>query len=139
MVANAEPAQRPVLEQKLLAVLAAPRCTPVAQLFVCRLLALIGSAKCVPALAPLLATEKTADAARYALDEIRDPAVDELYRATLPKLRGAAKAGLIGSIALRGDPQAAAALAAIAKDAHEPADVRAVAARAADRLAGAKS
>ena len=93
----------------------------------------------MPALAPLLATEKTADAARYALDEIRDPAVDELYRATLPKLRGAAKAGLIGSIALRGDPQAAAALAAIAKDAHEPADVRAVAARAADRLAGAKS
>jgi hypothetical protein len=134
MVTNAEPAQRPVLEQKLLAALAAPRCTPVARLFACRMLALIGSAKCVPALAPLLAAAGTADAARYALDAITDPAVDELYRATLPQLPGPAKIGLIGSIALRGDTAAAPMLAAIAQDAAQPAEVRAVAARAAERL-----
>src|SRR5688572_27100554 len=80
MVMNAEPAQRPAMETKLLAALADPKITEVGRMFVCRMLALIGSAKCVPALVPLLADAKTADAARYALDAIDDPAVNEAYR-----------------------------------------------------------
>lgn len=134
MVTNAEPAQRPAMETKLLAALARPGATDVARLFVCRMLALIGSAKSVPALAALLADAKTADAARYALDAIDDPAVDDVYRAALDQLSGTAKAGLIGSIALRGDAKALPALTAIKGRASEPPVVRAAATRALERL-----
>lgn len=134
MVMNAEPAQRPAMEAKLLAALAAPGLTPVGQLFVCRMLALIGTAKCVPAVAALLHDNATADAARFALDAIEDPAVDAAYRGALGKLGGNAKAGLIGSIAQRGDRGALEALKAVQADAKEPAAVRTAAARAVERL-----
>ena len=134
MVTNAEPAQRPAMETKLLAVLARPDATDVARMFVCRMLALIGSAASVPALTPLLLNPKTADAARYALDAIDDPSVDAAYRAALEKLTGAAKAGLIGSIALRGDTKSVPALTAIKDRSSEPEIVRTAAARALERL-----
>jgi hypothetical protein len=134
MIVNAEPAQRPVMETKLLQTLAKPSCTPAGRAFVCHLLALIGSAQCVPALAPLLRDPATADDARYALEPIAEPAVDEAFRAALGVLTGPAKAGLIGSIALRGDRQATAALATIEQNASEPAAVRAAATRALQRL-----
>lgn len=134
MVMNAEPAQRPAMETKLIAVLARPEATDVARLFACRMLALIGSAKAVPALSALLADAKTADAARYALDAIDDPAADDALRGALEKLSGPAKAGLIGSIALRGDAKAIPALAAIKARAAEPAVVRTAATRALERL-----
>jgi len=134
MVMNAEPAQRPAMETKLLAVLARTEATAVAQLFACRMLALIGSAKAVPALTALLADAKTADAARYALDALDDPAAADALRGALEKLTGPAKAGLIGAIALRGDAQAVPALVAIKARASEPAVVRTAATRALERL-----
>lgn len=134
MVMNAEPAQRPAMETKLLAVLAQPGITATGRMVVCRMLAPIGSAKCVPAVAPLLQDPRTVDAARYALDEIDDAAVDEAYRTALDKVTGPAKAGLIGSIGLRGDRKALAALAAIQGNATEPSVVRTAAARAVERL-----
>jgi thioredoxin-like negative regulator of GroEL len=134
MVMNAEPAQRPAMETKLLAVLARTDATDVARLFACRMLALIGSAKAVPALAALLGDAKTVDAARYALDAIDDPSVDDAYRGALEKLSGPAKAGLIGSIALRGDAQAIPALTAIKGRTAEPQLVRTAATRALERL-----
>jgi hypothetical protein len=134
MVLNAEPAQRPGMETKLLAALAKPGLTDDGRMFVSRMLALIGTAKAVPALTPLLHDARTADAARYALDAIDDAAVNDVYRAALEKLTGAAKAGLIGSIALRGDPKAVSALTAIKGNAAEPAEVRTAATRALERL-----
>lgn len=138
MVMNAEPAQRPAMEAKLLAALAKPEITMAGRMFVCRMLALIGTAKSVPALAQLLQDPQTADAARYALDAIDDPAASAAYRAALDRLTGNAKAGLIGSIAVRGDVQAIEALTAIRNNAAEPPVVRANAARALERL-GAKA
>lgn len=134
MVLNAEPAQRPAMEAKLLEALAHPEVTDVGRMFVCRMLALIGSGKSVPALSALLENPKTIDAARYALDVIDDPAVDDAYRAALGKMSGGAKAGLIGSIALRGDVKAAGALAAIKVANGEPEVVRTAATRALERL-----
>jgi len=134
MVMNAEPAQRPAMEIKLVAVLSRPEATDVARLFACRMLALIGSLKAVPALAALLADATTADAARYALDAIDDPSVDDAYRGALEKLTGPAKAGLIGSIALRGDAKAIPALIALKDRAGESAIVRTAATRALERL-----
>src|SRR5262249_39785013 len=56
----------------------------------------------------------TADEARLALQAIPSPAVDEAFRAALPRLSGAAKAGLIGSIGARRDRGALEALASCA-------------------------
>ena len=134
MVMNAEPAQRPAMETKLLAALANPQITEVGRMFVCRMLALIGTAKCVPALVPWLSEEKTVDAARYALDAIDDAAVNEAYRVALGKLSGEAKAGLIGSIALRGDVGAVETLRAIKDAPSESAGVKTAATRAIERL-----
>lgn len=138
LVRHAEPAQHAELETKLLAVLARAELTEAARALVCRMLGLIGSAASVPAVAALSQDDRTADDARRALDFIPSAAVDEAYRTALGKLSGAAKAGLIGSIATRGDRAAAAALAAIAADAKEPADVRTAAVRAAVQLEGGR-
>lgn len=134
MVMNAEPAQRPAMESRLLQVLAKPGITDLGRMFVCRMLALIGTSACVGAVVPLLGDSKTADAGRFALDTIADPAVDAAYRAALDKLAGAAKAGLVGSIALRGDRKALPQLQALAAQASESPDVRTAAKRAVERL-----
>lgn len=139
MVINAEPAQRPALETKLLAVLAAPALTDEGRMFACRMLALIGSETCVPALAALLGQERTAAAARYALDALDVPAVNDAYRGALGQLRGPAKAGLIGAIGLRGDTTALPLLNAIRHDSTEPEVVRTAATRALDRMADPKA
>jgi hypothetical protein len=133
------PEGRARLEERLLKALAAPGRTEAGLAFVCQMLALIGSAKCVPALAPLLRDAKTADAARYALERVTGPEADAALRDALAALSGPAKAGLIGSIAVRGDPAARPALAALKASTTEPAIVRDTAARALDRLANHKA
>lgn len=135
MVTNAEPAQRPGMETKLLTALGAPGLTEVGRMFVCRMLALIGTARSVPDLAALLGDPKSADAARYALDAIEDPAAVEASRGALDKLSGAAKAGLIGSLALRGDAGMIPVLRAIQASPTESAVVKTAAARGLERLA----
>ncbi|HWA86089.1 MAG TPA: hypothetical protein VG710_07710 [Opitutus sp.] len=134
MVVNAEPAQRPALEAKLLQVLARPELTDAARQFVCRMLGLIGSKACVPAVAALLADDRTADDARLALDFVADPSVDEAYRAALGKIRGSALIGLIGSIAERRDAAADEPLTKLAIDETQSRDVREAAERAVKRL-----
>ena len=138
MVLNAEPAQRPALEQKLITALAQPALRPAGRQFICRMLGLIGSAASVAALTPLLRADAMADAARLALDGISDNSeVDSAYRAALVHLSGPAKAGLIGSIALRGDKSALPELRSIAADEHQAKEVRTAALRAVDRLSAA--
>ncbi len=133
-VTSAESAQHAELEQKLIAVLERPELTGAGRLFVCRMLGLVGSAACVPVVAPLLESDRTADHARVALDGIEDPSVDAAYRGALGALHGAVKAGLIGSIAKRGDREARGVLGEIAKDARESSVVRTAAERALQRL-----
>lgn len=130
MVLNAEPEQRPVLEKQLLAALGKRELTEAGRLFVCRMLGLIGSAACVPAVAALLHEERTADVARIALDPMPDAAVDEAYRGALGKLTGAALIGLIGSVAKRGEAAASVELRKIAGSESQSREVREAAARA---------
>lgn len=134
MVLNAEPAQRPMLEAKLLEVLARAELTDAARQFVCRMLGRIGSKACVPAVAALLADERTADDARLALDFIADAGVDEAYRAALRRLGEPALIGLIGSIGERRDAAADEVLTAIAIDESRSRAVRGAAERAVKRL-----
>jgi hypothetical protein len=123
-ITDADVSQYPALEKKLLAVLADKNCTEVARDFVCRMLRLVGSSACVPALAKLLEDEKSADNARYALQTIPGFEVDAALRAALTILKGRAKAGLIGTLSARGDRDAQSAIKAIAADSSESADVR---------------
>lgn len=134
VIRHAEPQQQPALETRLLDALARPELTDAGRLFVCRMLGYVGSAACVPKVAPLLEDVHTSDVARLALDGIADPSVDAAYRGALPKLRGRAKAGLIGSIAMRGGKDLAAELQRISVDATETPEVRHAAERALARL-----
>lgn len=133
------PEGRERIEEKLLKSLATPGLTEAGLAFLGQMLAMVGSAKSVPALAPLLRDAKTTESARYALERIAGPEADAAFRDALGSLTGAAKAGLIGSIAVRGDAAAKPALSALKDSATEPAIVREAAARALARLASAKA
>ena len=134
MIVHAERDQWPVMETRLLQALSNPEITTAGRQFVCRMLGLIGTEACVPAVAQLLTDEQTADTARLTFDVLPLSSVDEHYRSALSKLKGATKAGLIGSIARRGDVRPVEALTAIAVDANETPAVRILAERAVEKI-----
>ncbi len=72
----------------------------------CRRLAVIGGPEAVPVLAALLADEKYSHIARFGLEPIPDPSVDDAFRAALPKLQGKLLVGVINSIGYRRDVKA---------------------------------
>lgn len=133
------PEGRERAEEKLLSALAVSGRTDAGLAFICQMLAMVASAKSVPALAPLLRDAQTADSARYALERIVGPDADTAFRDALGALTGTVKAGLIGSIGVRGDAAAKSALAALKDDAKEPAVVREAATHALARLTPSKA
>ena len=98
----------------------------------CRELAVLGTKAAVPALAALLPDEKMNHMARYALETIPDPSVDEALRAALGKLKGRPLVGVIGSIGVRRDARAIDPLAKFLSDADN--DVAQAAARSLGRI-----
>ena len=94
----------------------------------CLELARIGTKDSVAPLAALLADEKLAHMARYALEPIPDRAVDDALRDALGKLKGRPLVGVIGSIGVRRDVKAVDLLSKRLKD--PDADVVQAAARA---------
>jgi hypothetical protein len=127
LIMDADEAQYPAFEKKLLAVLADKNCTDFARDFVCRMLKLIGTATSVPALAKLLADAATADVARYALQALPGAEADTTLRAALGSLKGKAKAGVIGTLSARGDREALAAIKACAAEGGDVGDAAALA------------
>ena len=71
--------------------------------YVCRKLMVIGTAESVPALAALLPDKDLSHMARYALERIPAPEAAQAMRDALPKLSGALKVGVIGSLGVRRD------------------------------------
>lgn len=98
----------------------------------CRQLAVIGTKDAVAPLAALLADEKLSHMARYALEPIPDPAVDDALRNALGKLKGRPLVGVIGSIGVRRDAKAVGALAKMLQD--NDAEVAQAAARALGKI-----
>jgi HEAT repeat protein len=94
----------------------------------CRQLALIGTEEAVRPLAALLGDEELSHMARYALEPIADPAVDEALRDALGRLKGRPLVGVIGSIGVRRDAKAVEALTTKLEDRN--AEVAQAAARA---------
>jgi len=76
----------------------------------CQMLAVIGTKECVPVLAGLLDDPELSHYARFGLEPIADPAVDEALRGALQKLEGGLLVGAINSIGMRRDKGAAEAL-----------------------------
>jgi HEAT repeat protein len=81
----------------------------------CRELARVGTKESVPALASLLGDEKLSHMARYALETIRDPSVDDALRTALSTVQGRPRLGVIGSLGVRHDAKAVEPLAALLK------------------------
>ncbi len=72
----------------------------------CQQLRALGTAKAVPALAALLSQERTAHAARYALEGMPCPDAAAALRAALGQTSGPIRAGLIDSLGWRRDTAA---------------------------------
>jgi len=117
-------------EGKLIAVIKSSDATHKEKVDACRGLALIATGKSIAPLVALLSDEKLSHMARYALEPIKDPAVDEAFRDALGKLKGMPLVGVIGSVGVRRDAKAVDMLAKMLKDSD------AVVARAAARALG---
>lgn len=82
----------------------------------CRQLAVIGTKDAIAPLAALLGDEKLSHMARYGLEPIPDPAVDDALRDALGKLKGRPLIGVITSVGVRRDAKAVAALTKMLQD-----------------------
>lgn len=109
---HGNPSARTALERRLTACLT-PAYSAAARMFVCRELAVIGSAASVPALAPLLLDQDLSHMARYALERIPGPEADTALREALGKASGTLLVGIIHSIAVRRDARSVPQLASI--------------------------
>jgi hypothetical protein len=109
MAAHGNDAARAALEQRLAAHLGASS-SSVARSFVCRELAIIGSAASVPALAPLLLDDELSVFARQALERIPGPEADRALRDGVARSKGRTRLGIVNSVGVRRDARAVAAL-----------------------------
>jgi HEAT repeat protein len=134
---DAKPAGYAAIEAKLLDVLRCPDATEDAKTFVCRCLRQIGSAKCVPVVAPLLTNEKLSHMARYALQGNPSPAAGKALRDALGSVKGNLLVGMISSVGARRDSDAVGTLASLAKG--DDATVAGAAMSALGRIGGAKA
>ena len=122
IASHAAPALRKDVERRLIAALASDVSSD-AKDYVCRKLAMIGSAAAVPALGGLLTDETHSHLARHALERIPGPEAAAALQGALAKVDGKLKIGVIGSLAARRETGAVPALAALLKDA-DPAVAR---------------
>lgn len=110
------PADYKAIEAKLLPVLKSPDTPKDAKRYICRWLAVVGSADCVPLVAELLADPDLSHPARMALEPLADPAAAAALRDALPKVTGKQLVGVISSIGVRRDAEAVHALRGFAGD-----------------------
>jgi len=103
----------------------------------CKQLAIYGTAKAVPALAPLLTDPNLASWARIALEAIPGQASDEALRRAIGKLKGRLLIGVVNSLGVRAYAKATDDLTALLDGADE--QVASAAAEALGRIGTAKA
>ncbi len=105
---------REELEHRLIAALSCG--SEVAREYACVKLATIGGEASIPGLSALLAHPRLATCARTALEGIPSAQASKALRYALSKLEGLAKIGVIISLGVRRDPDAARALTALLRN-----------------------
>jgi HEAT repeat protein len=120
-------------EQDLIAILQSAAGAP-AKCSACVKLRVVGTVKAVPALAALLGQERTAQAARYALEGMPFPEAVTALRQALGATSGLIKAGIIDSLGWRHDAAAVPLLTPLLSDAD--ATIASAAATALGRIGG---
>jgi HEAT repeat protein len=115
MAVHGNAAARAALEQWLAGYLGASY-SSVARSFVCRELAIIGSAASVPGLTPLLLDDELSVFARQALERIPGPEADKALRDAIAKSKGRTRVGIINSVAVRRDSRSIPLLVKAATD-----------------------
>lgn len=113
--AHGKPDDARQLESRLIAILIGELSRDAGD-YICRKLAIVGSAAAVPALSARLRHKDTAHMARYALERISAPEAAAALRQALPELKGSLKIGVISSLGNRQDPAAIAALGTLLND-----------------------
>jgi len=106
------------IEGALLEVLQADAKLPAKE-YICRKLALIGTAQCVPVLAGMLTDAELSDRARFALEAIPDASVDDALRAALGGATGNQRVGIVNTLGERRDQNAVPALSEMLNSADE--------------------
>ncbi|MCU0874417.1 MAG: HEAT repeat domain-containing protein, partial [Pirellulaceae bacterium] len=87
-----------------------------AKRYICRWLAVVGSADCVPAVAELLSDADLSHPARMALEPLAQPAAAAALRDALAKVKGKQLLGVISSIGTRRDAQSVSVLRGLTGD-----------------------
>lgn len=95
----------------LVAILADAKAPEFKKAKACQRAGELGAKEAVPALAALLGSEHLSTYARYGLEPIADPSVDDALRGSLSKLQGSLLIGVIHSLGKRRDAKAGSALA----------------------------
>jgi HEAT repeat protein len=112
-IRNTAAADYGAIEDRLIEILENPASTYAAKQFVCRMLRRVGSERALPHLAQMLLDEQMTDDARFALQGMESPEVDRVLRESLDRLWGAARIGVIGTLAQRRDRAAVPQLVAL--------------------------
>ncbi len=106
----------PRIEARLIKALNTRDTSAGAKQFCCRMLRRVGSAQSVPVLAKLLADPELSHMARFALQLMPAPEAGAALLQALTQLDGDLHTGVIGSLGLRGERTAVAALTPLASD-----------------------
>lgn len=114
ITAHADQGLRSTLETRLAALLGDDT-SRAAKEYVCRKLALIGTAASVPALAALLPQKDHSHMARFALERIGAPEAADALRKAAETVEGDLKIGMITSLASRGDTASVSVFAGLLK------------------------
>ncbi len=104
------PEARNELANTLAALLDDASSTDAFKAFVCKQLYLIGGEDQIDAVLPMLLNPKYAHLARYALENIPSPRIDDALWAAIPKVDGKVAAGMVSSLVARGGADATARL-----------------------------
>lgn len=103
----------------------------------CKRLAVVATSDAIPVLAELLSDETLAHYARFALEPMPDPAVDDALRDAIPHLEGELLIGVVNSIGFRRDRKSVDALTRLLQKA-DP-GVQTAAAAALSRIATSRA
>jgi HEAT repeat protein len=103
-------------EQKLISIIQSATAGPAEKDAACARLKLVGTKRCVPALASLLTNEQLSHSARYALEPMPFDEAGSALRNALTNTTALLRMGIISSLAVRNDSRAVTALAQLLHD-----------------------